>query len=54
MSPLFSPYSGELAVALPAGEGEVASVHSLTDLICQAITLGMCYGGFAKQHYSIK
>lgn len=46
MPPLFPPYSGELALSLPAGEGEVASVDSLTDLICQAITLGMCYGGF--------
>lgn len=54
MSPLFSTYSGELSVALAAREGEVASVHSLTDPICQAITLGMCYSGFAKQHYSMK
>lgn len=54
MSPLFSLYSGELTVALPGGEGEVPDVHSLTDLICQAITLGMCYSGFAKEHYSMK
>lgn len=54
MPPLFSPYSGKLALSLPAREGEVASVDSLTDQIFQAINLGMCYGGFAKQHYSMK
>lgn len=52
--PLFLPTPGDLALSLPAGEVEVASVDSLTDLICQAITLGMCYGGFAKQRYSMK
>lgn len=38
----------------PVWKGEVASVERCTDLICQAITLGMCYGGFAKRHCSVK
>lgn len=32
----------------------MASVYSFTDLICQAITKGMCDGGFDKHHYSTK
>lgn len=41
-SSLFPLMSGDLALSLPAGDGEVATVDSLTDLICQAITQGMC------------